>query len=268
VQQTDLKVGAQQLGVSVSSGDVDKKLAELQKTYFPSKKKGVAFDQAKYQKALKDQGITETELKQNIAEQLREQKVYDKVTSSVKITNADIAKYYNQNKKTLYTTPESRHVRHILVPKKALATQLYQQLGKSGDKDFAKLAKKYSKDPGSAVRGGDLGSITKNQRAPPFDKVAFAIQEGIVSRPVKTQFGYHLIEALGPVKAAHARKLDAALKTQIRQQLGQSKKQKAFFDWYQKLKKDLDTKTDYATGYAPPPTTSTATSTAAGTTTG
>ena len=88
-------------------------------------------------------------------------------------------------------------MRHILVKTKKIADMLYAQL-QTSDKTFATLAKKYSTDPGSKVKGGDLGSITKGQTVPAFDKEAFGIEPNVVSKPVKTQFGYHLIEALGP----------------------------------------------------------------------
>jgi len=268
IQQVQLQVGADREGVSVSSADVDKQLLKLQKQYFPAKDKtaGAAFDEAAYKAAIKKQNLTEPELKSRIADSLREQKVYDKVTKTVTVTQKDIAKYYNYNKKTLYTTPSSRHVRHILVKTKAQADKLYSQL-QGHEALFASLAKKNSKDPGSAAKGGDLGDVTKGQTVAPFDKVAFGIVSGIISKPVKTEFGYHLIEALGDVKAAKVKPLDPTLKTQIKTQLAQTKKQRAFFDWYQKLKKDLDAKTVYAAGYKPPATSTTTTSTA-GTTTG
>ena len=122
-------------------------------------------------------------------------RIYDKVTSDVKVDDAAVQSYYDKNKKTLYTTPESRHVRHILVKKKALADQLYAQLAKD-DSQFAALAKKYCEDPGSKANGGDLNEVQrKGQTVPEFDKVAFSIETNVVSKPVKTQFGYHIIEA-------------------------------------------------------------------------
>ena len=264
IQQVQLEVGADREGVTVSSSDVDKQLLKLQKQYFPSKKAGAAFDQAAYTAAIKKQNLTEAQLKERIAASLREQKVYDKVTKPVVVTDKDIQKYYTDNKKTLYTQPSSRHVRHILVKDKKQADKLYGEL-KGHDQQFAALAKKFSKDPGSAAKGGDLGNVTKGQTVAPFDKVAFGIVSGIVSKPVKTEFGYHIIEALGAVKAATVKPLNTTLKTSIKTQLSQTKKQRAFFDWYQKLKKDLDAKTVYAAGYQPPKT---ATTTTGATTTG
>ncbi|MGG4028107.1 peptidylprolyl isomerase, partial [Bacillus subtilis] len=60
--------------------------------------------------------------------------------------------------------------------------------------DFAKLAKEYSKDPGSKDKGGNLGYFTKGKMVPEFDKVVFTMDVGKISEPVKTQFGYHIIK--------------------------------------------------------------------------
>ena len=114
----------------------------------------------------------------------------------MKVSDADIQEYYNTHK-TQYVQPESRDVRHILVPKKALADSLYAQL-KSGA-NFAQLAKRYSKDPGSAANGGKL-TVSKGQTVPEFDKTAFSLKKGELSQPVKTQYGYHIIQALSAVK--------------------------------------------------------------------
>ncbi|MCK4589186.1 MAG: peptidylprolyl isomerase [Nanoarchaeota archaeon] len=62
--------------------------------------------------------------------------------------------------------------------------------------DFAEIAKEYSEDPGSAVSGGDLGWFGKGVMVPEFEEVAFALKEGEISEPVKTQFGYHIIKLI------------------------------------------------------------------------
>jgi len=66
---------------------------------------------------------------------------------------------------------------------------------KSG-KDFAALAKQYSKDPGSAARGGDVGWFGKGKMVPPFEQAAFKAGAGQIVGPVRTQFGYHIIKVL------------------------------------------------------------------------
>ncbi len=94
--------------------------------------------------------------------------------------------------------PEVR-ASHILINQygnaernKEEAMKLYDQL-KSGA-DFAKLAQEYSRDPGSAQKGGDLGWFSKGMMVPEFEKVALSAKPGVVQEPVQTQFGYHIIK--------------------------------------------------------------------------
>jgi len=83
------------------------------------------------------------------------------------------------------------HARHILVETEDEAKAIEAEL-KNGA-DFAELAKKKSKDPG-ASDGGDLGFFTKDQMVPEFSTVAFALEPGKISDPVKSQFGWHIIK--------------------------------------------------------------------------
>jgi len=86
---------------------------------------------------------------------------------------------------------EEVHARHILVPTEDEAKAIVAQL--KGGADFATLAKEKSKDPGGA-EGGDLGYFTKDQMVPEFADVAFKLDKGQISDPVKTQFGWHVIK--------------------------------------------------------------------------
>jgi len=86
---------------------------------------------------------------------------------------------------------EEVHARHILVPTEDEAKAILAQL--KGGADFAALAKEKSKDPGAA-EGGDLGYFTKEQMVPEFADVAFKLNKGQLSDPVKTQFGWHVIK--------------------------------------------------------------------------
>jgi peptidyl-prolyl cis-trans isomerase C len=86
---------------------------------------------------------------------------------------------------------EEVRARHILVESEDEAKQVVEELKKGGD--FAELAKKKSKDPG-ASDGGDLGYFTKEQMVPEFSNVAFSLEAGKISDPVKSQFGWHIIK--------------------------------------------------------------------------
>ena len=87
------------------------------------------------------------------------------------------------------------HARHILVADEATAKKIIADLKKGGD--FAALSKQYSKDPGAAQQGGDLGFFKKTDMVPEFADAAFALKDNDVTPvPVKTQFGWHVIQTL------------------------------------------------------------------------
>ena len=99
-------------------------------------------------------------------------------------------KVYEEASKQISDEPEV-HARHILVETEDEAKAVEEELKKGAD--FAELAKKKSKDPG-ASDGGDLGFFTKDQMVPEFSAVAFALEPGKISDPVKSQFGWHIIK--------------------------------------------------------------------------
>ncbi len=89
---------------------------------------------------------------------------------------------------------EQIQARHILVKSEDKLAEVKKALaGKSG-KDFAELSKKYSEDAGSAANGGDLGFFGRGQMVPEFEKAAFQLKKGEISSPVKSQFGWHIIQ--------------------------------------------------------------------------
>ncbi len=142
-----------------------------------------------------------------------------------------IEAYYKANQPE-FTRKESARARHLLVRvddkrSQAEALKVIEGLRKEATpQTFATLASKHSDDPGSKAKGGDLGEFSRGQMVPEFEKVAFSMNEGEVSAPVKTDFGYHLIylegksaagvQPLASVNQAIARKLLARqMKTQL-----------------------------------------------------
>jgi peptidyl-prolyl cis-trans isomerase C len=105
-------------------------------------------------------------------------------------TDENMKKVYEDAAKQI-TGEQEVHARHILVETEDQAKKVEEDLKKGAD--FAELAKKESKDPG-ASDGGDLGFFTKDQMVPEFSAVAFALEPGKISDPVKTQFGWHVIK--------------------------------------------------------------------------
>ena len=172
----------------------------------------------------------------------------------IAVTDKDVAARLAQIK-SQYGTAASRDVRHILVNNKKLADTIEAKLKHGGN--FAALAKKYSKDPGSAKTGGKL-TITKGQTVPEFDKEAFALKTNEISPPIHTQYGWHIIQALSAVKPAKTTPL-ASVKTQISQQLLQSKRTAAMTKWLDDVKKGFAKQISYQAGYVPESTASTGT---------
>jgi len=254
VQQDELEQKAKTLGITITPKDIQTRLTQIKQQYFGG-------SEARYKAQLKVQGLTETQIEQDLHAQILSEKLYNKVTSGIKVSDSAIAAYYNQHKQT-YSQAASRDVRHILVNSRSLADQIETKLKSGGN--FAALAKKYSKDPGSAANGGKL-TISKGQTVPAFDKTAFTLKTNEISTPVHTQYGWHIIQALSAVKPAKQTPL-ASVKESIRQQLLQSKKTQAMQTWVDGVKKQFAKKIAYAPGFAPA-TTSTGTTTTAPTTT-
>jgi parvulin-like peptidyl-prolyl isomerase len=249
VQESELEQQAKDMGIVITDNQVNTRLTAIKKQYFGG-------SETKYQAQLKAQGLTEPELLRELKAQILSEKLYAKVTGNVKVSDAAVAAYYAAHKST-YSTAASRTVRHILVNNKALADQLETQL-KNGA-SFAVLAKKYSKDPGSASKGGKL-TVTKGQTVPQFDKAAFSLKTGQTSAPVHSQYGWHIIQALTPITAAKVTPLKS-VENSIRAQLLQAKKTTTMTDWVNSIKKQYAKKVAYQAGYTPAATSTTATTT-------
>jgi parvulin-like peptidyl-prolyl isomerase len=245
VQRAQFEVKADDLGVDVSDSAVDKRVDQ----YIKERHGG---DKSKFQAELKSQGLTEPQARDIIRANLIQEAIFNKVTSDAKVTDADVKAYYDKNK-AQYGTPDTRVVRHVLVKNKAQADQLYEQLRNGGN--WNTIAKKYSQDPASKDKGGKM-TATKGQLVPEFEQVAFTIGNNGISKPVKTQFGWHIIQALTPVKHGSTTPYPQ-VKEAIRQQLLQDKKNKEMETWVKDMRKDLDGETSYQVGYKPTSTSTT-----------
>lgn len=137
-----------------------------------------------------------------------------------KVTDAELQKEYDKIKSQASGTEYK--VRHILVEKEDEAKAILAQL-KAGAK-FEDLAKKNSKDPGSAEKGGELDFAAPSSYVPEFSQAMVALKKGETTEtPVKTQFGYHIIR-LDDTRAAQFPPL-AEVKPQVQQRVAQQKAQ-------------------------------------------
>ena len=113
-----------------------------------------------------------------------------KLLETVEITDEDLKNYYD-NHKDNFKNNASVEASHILVEDESVAKEIKEKLNNGAD--FKELAKEYSNCP-SKENGGNLGVFTKGQMVKEFEDAAFALKEGEISEPIKTQFGYHIIK--------------------------------------------------------------------------
>jgi peptidyl-prolyl cis-trans isomerase C len=188
----------------------------------------IIMQQAKKDGLDKSQAVTDKleELKKRVVVEAFLKK---KIEDQANISDADLQKFYDQNKDKFNTGDQVR-ASHILVKSEKEAQDILGQIKKGAN--FEALAKKNSVDSAGA-KGGDLGWFGKGSMIPEFEKVVFSLKEGELSGVVKTQFGYHIIKLTGKRPAGIRSFVEA--KEQIKAKLLPEKQQETF----QKLKDEL-----------------------------
>lgn len=143
----------------------------------------------------------------------------DELGKQANVSELEQRAFYDSNVER-FTQPESRSASHILLSlaeddaEDVVDTREQEAKGiaaraRSGE-DFAKLAETYSKDPGSASRGGDLGIIRPGAMAPSFETVVFDLKEGQISDPVRTAYGWHIIKVTN-IRESNVRPFDEVM---------------------------------------------------------
>ncbi len=178
VQESLIEQYAKDHNITVTNDEIDKKENTL-KARYPNGQ----FDQL-----LKAQGLTED----FVRSQIRLQLFLDKgVGANIKVSDSDVKAYFNRSHATL-DTPDTAKARHILVKDLATANKVEAEL--KGGKNFADEAKLYSLDPSSKAAGGELPQFKRGSMVPAFEKSVFSLPIGATSAPVKSPFGYHIIQ--------------------------------------------------------------------------
>ncbi|MDQ2991564.1 MAG: peptidylprolyl isomerase [Candidatus Eremiobacteraeota bacterium] len=178
VQEALLDQYAKTNNISVSDAEIAAKETEI-KANFPN---------GSWADMLKSRGLTEAD----VSNLLRQQILVDKaVGKDIKIDDAQIKAYFDKNH-AAFDKPDQARARHILVPDMATAQKVEAAL--KGGAKFEDLAKQYSTDPGSKDKGGELGFFRRGQMVKPFEAVAFTAPINAISAPVKSPFGYHIIQ--------------------------------------------------------------------------
>ncbi len=190
------KAYARENGIEVSKEEVQEEIDQTKKEV--AQQAGTAGRKGDpeefFQDALKQFGFTEASFRDEVRTALLVRKVQEEAVGDVEPTEEEVSDFYEENKATQFTIPERRCMRHILFTEdeEEEAEDVKDQLENGGD--FAELAKEYSQDPGSRERGGDLGCQPEGGFVRAFEDAAFEAREGEIVGPVKTDFGYHLIE--------------------------------------------------------------------------
>jgi len=170
----------------------------------------------------------------------------DALTAQATVDAAEVKKQYEANAKQ-YGAPEERSASHILIPvkpdakddekaaAKKLADEVYAK-AKANPAKFADLAKEYSKDPGSAQQGGDLGTFGRGSMVKPFEDAVFAGKSGELLAPVLSDFGWHVIKVTGvrPARTQAFEEVRGQIEAELKKQKA-SQKFAAAADQFQNL---------------------------------
>ena len=153
-----------------------------------------------------------------------------KVLDEVKITDEEIREFYD-NHTEMFKGQESVSAKHILVDSKEKAEEIKNKIDQG--LAFEEAAKEFSSCPSSA-QGGDLGVFTRGKMVPEFENAAFALEIGEISKPVETQFGYHIIKVED--KMAAETKSFEEVKSSLQVNLLSQKQNEEYIKFINKLK--------------------------------
>lgn len=175
------------------------------------------------------------------------------IIDKIEVTDEEIKDYYEKHKDEYYATPEKRQVRRLLVKINADSTQkdyrmnlkkaereakkkieaLYQRA--KGGEDFADLVRQYSEEASRIDLSGNMGYLERGKLSPPLDSVAFSLEVGEISPPVRDEKGYHLISVLD-IKPKEYRQFDEKVAGGIRGFLEDQKSQAKTREYLEQLK--------------------------------
>jgi foldase protein PrsA len=224
-------------GVKISDTDVKKDFDKQRTQSFPKDKDYAAF--------LKSSGYVQEDLLYRIKVQDLTNKLRTKILEGTdKVSNAQIADYYNKNK-AKFAQPEKRDLRIVLTKTEAQAKKAKAAL--DSGQSFKTVAGKYSIDQGTRDNGGLLAAVPKGQQEKALDDATFKASKGKIEGPVKTQFGYYVFEVT-KITPGSQQTLDQS-KDSIKQLLV-SQQQQAKIDAFSKaFQKKWKDRTDCRKGY-------------------
>ncbi|MDR1453660.1 MAG: peptidylprolyl isomerase [Candidatus Margulisbacteria bacterium] len=230
---------AKRLKIKVGRGEINQQVEALKNAYQLQ-------NNDDFNKLLEANGLKLKDLKQDIRQQLMLARIDDSIKRSVVVSDRDVQNQYKRVR-----------ARHILISfnrsgwtdqtdaereklARDLAAGVYDQL--MAGQDFAELAREYSDDAGSAVRGGELGWFGVNTMVPEFEDVAFNLEKDQISKPFQTQFGYHIVQTEEIDQQEIPLDVD---EKELQQQLLTQRQQLALQRFYNKLQTEYKTEIFY-----------------------
>ncbi len=228
---------AKSLGVKLSDNEVRNQFLKIKHQQFKKP--------AEFEKFLATSGQSVSDLLLRVKLNMLSQKIQAKIVKEKpKVSQAEIQKYYNENK-SRYGTPEKRDAQIILTKTEEQAKEAKKEL-ESG-KSFSEVAKKHSIDPTSKAKGGQLGEVVKGQDDQSLDNAMFAAKANELGGPVKSPFGYYLYEVKS-IKPGNSQPL-SKVEASIKQTLTTQAQQKKLSNFIKNFKKKWQAKTDCQSGY-------------------
>jgi foldase protein PrsA len=201
-------------GIKVTDAEVKKQFEQTKKQSFPK--------EADFRRFLQTSGMTEDDLLFRVRGNLLSDKLREKITKGKdKVTDAQIRDYYNKNK-VRFAQPERRDLRIVLTKTKARADEAKAAI--LAGQSFKSVVNKYSIDQSSKQQGGVLLAVAKGQQEKSLDTAVFRAKKGVLTGPVKTQFGYYVFRVQKISKASQQTLTQA--KETIRQLLISTSQQK------------------------------------------
>jgi foldase protein PrsA len=224
-------------GVKLSDADVKKDFDKQRQQSFPK--------DSDYQNFLKSSGYVQEDLLYRIKVQDLSNKLRESILKGKdKVSDAQIADYYNKNK-SRFAQPERRDLRIVLTKTAAKADQAKKAL--QGGQSWKKVASSFSIDQASRDQGGVLAGVAKGQQEKALDDATFSAKKGVVTGPVKTQFGYYVFEVT-KITPGSQQSLDQS-KASIKQLLVSQQQQKALDAFVKDFRKKWKDRTNCRSGY-------------------
>ncbi len=253
-----LRQQAPKFGVKVTDKDVQAEVDQIKEMF--------QGDEKRFDEALKEQKLTLEQFQESLRQRLLIDAMEEAVTKDVTVTEDEVKAFYDSHKGD-HTEPETRETQHILISPfaeaasgqgtitptegdweaaRAEAEKVRSEIQNGAD--FNTEARKYSDDEANADDGGELGYIMRGQMVPEFEQAVFSLKKGELSRPVRTEYGYHLIQVTD-IRPETQIPYDQ-VKEKIRSSLLAGRRSATWDAWVQEMEGELGVV--YKSGFAPP----------------